>query len=75
MNTNGQWNIITDIDHFYQTLKLIRNNLTGWINDLQMEEDPPANFLTIQVTACMTDNDDDESSDGEQSYLSTSALS
>jgi hypothetical protein len=72
---DGRWNIITDSNHFYTTLKVIRDNLPKWIRTLHTTEEPPAGFPIIRVTAKVTDDNDDESSDGEQSYLSTSALS
>ncbi len=72
---NGRWNIITDSHHFYATLKLVRTNLLPWIETLHTSDEPPAEFPTIRVTARVNDDNDDESSDGEQSYLSTSALS
>jgi hypothetical protein len=61
-------------DHFYATLKLIRNNLTAWVDEVRTEEDPPKDFPTVQVTAKVADNGGNNFN-GEPSYLSTSVLS
>jgi hypothetical protein len=75
MDTNGRCNIITDIHHFYATLKMGRNTLASWINKLGIGNyEIPEDFPPIKVTPRVAD-DDNDSSDGEQSYLATSALS
>jgi hypothetical protein len=72
---NGRWNILTDEDNFFPTLKSIRKNLQGWL-DLRFDGiyDRPSDFPEVTITAKVA-NDGDDSSVGECSYLSTSALS
>jgi hypothetical protein len=69
----GRWNIITYEDIFYSALKNIKHHLPTWISELcPAEYDRPANFPDISITARVAN---DDSSVGNCSYMSTSAIS
>lgn len=69
----GRWNIITYEDIFYRALKDVKKNLPGWLEEtFQGTYDRPDDFPPISVTARVAD---DDSSVGDCSYLSTSAIS
>ncbi len=69
----GRWNILTDEKHFHDVLKFIRGNLKFWMErHFQGNYERPEGFPEVSVTARVAD---DESSIGECSYLSTSAIS
>jgi hypothetical protein len=71
--TIGRWNIITYDDIFKSALKTIKNSLSTWEHEVCRDEyEYPANFPDIAVTARVAD---DDSSVGDCSYMSTSAIS
>jgi hypothetical protein len=71
--TIGRWNILTNEDNFHDVLKTIKQNLQSWLDEtFQGIYDRPDEFPEIRVTARVAD---DDSSVGDCSYLSTSAIS
>jgi hypothetical protein len=71
--TIGRWNILTNEDNFHQVFKHIKKNLQSWLDDTFDESyERPEDFPDIRVTARVSD---DDSSLGDCSYLSTSAIS
>jgi hypothetical protein len=70
----GRWNIITYDNIFHRALKTIKMNLPQWLKELEFDEetDQPENFPDISITAQVAD---DDSSNSNASYMSTSAIS
>ena len=71
--TIGRWNILTNEENFHQVFKYIKQHLQSWLDEtFDGSYDRPEDFPDIRVTARVAD---DDSSIGDCSYLSTSAIS
>lgn len=74
---HGRWNIIVDDRHFKTARKNIATNMKHWIKQIpsRILETCPAHFPSPQVNQQYGDADDEDSSAGHASYMSSCAQS
>jgi hypothetical protein len=73
VNSIGQWDIITNDSQQTNAMKLIKKSLPKWLKNTSMDPDCPHNFPEPEITTSGNNNSREDSSQGDVSYLSSSA--
>ena len=73
LDTLGRWDILTNEANYKKVTDTINQKLQGWLAAISMDEDHPPEFPTPGISTRPTHQREEDSSQGDISYLSSSA--